>query len=80
MTQKVKILYSSPGLKAPVYVAGSLGDQPWEPVEMQYTQKENGELDFWQEFDVEEGEYQYKFRLGPGDWWVLDESRDIGSL
>lgn len=79
MTQKVKITFSSAGLQPPVYFAGSLGPQPWEPVEMKYTQTENGEHEFWQEFDAEEGEYQYKFRLGPGDWWVLDEDKSIGT-
>lgn len=45
---------------------------------MNCVQREDGEHDFWQEFDVEEGEYQYKFRLGPGDWWALDETKAIG--
>lgn len=27
---------------------------------------------------VQPGEYEYKFRLGPGDWWVLDETTDVG--
>lgn len=30
---------------------------------------------FSQSFLVEEGQYQYKFRLGAGDWWVCDESK-----
>lgn len=47
---------------------------------MYHTQKEDGEQHFWQEFDLEEGEYQYKFRLGPGDWWVLDETTPIGKF
>lgn len=44
---------------------------------MNHSQQADGEQEYWQEFDVEEGEYQYKFRLGPGDWWVLDETKDI---
>ncbi|KAL1305869.1 hypothetical protein AAFC00_004019 [Neodothiora populina] len=78
MTQKVKISYSSPGLQPPVFIAGSLGDEPWRPIEMDCKRDDySGELNFWKEFDLEEGEYQYKFRLGPGDWWVLDETHDI---
>lgn len=45
---------------------------------MNHAPKADGEQEYWQDFDVEEGEYQYKFRLGPGDWWVLDETKDIG--
>jgi len=78
MTQKVKVTYSNAGLQPPVYIAGSLGDNPWEPLEMHFTKSQDGEHEFWQEFDVEEGEYQYKFRLGSGDWWALDESKPIG--
>lgn len=37
----------------------------------------SGEFTFVRSFEVEEGEYQYKFRLGPGDWWVCDEAREI---
>lgn len=38
----------------------------------------SGDLVFEKSFDaVESGEYQYKFRLGPGDWWVCDESAPI---
>lgn len=78
MTQKVKITYNHAGLQPPVYIAGSLGELHWQPVEMDVSHKEDGELEFFKEFDAEEGEYQYKFRLGPGDWWVLDESKQIG--
>lgn len=28
-------------------------------------------------FDATPGEYQYKFRLGPGDWWACDEAKPI---
>ena len=42
---------------------------------MQTEKKDGGEYRFFKSFDVEEGEYQYKFRLGPGDWWACDESR-----
>lgn len=35
----------------------------------------SGEWEFSKTFSAVEGEYQYKFRLGPGDWWVCDESK-----
>lgn len=35
----------------------------------------SGEWEFSKTFSASEGEYQYKFRLGPGDWWVCDESK-----
>ncbi|KAL9085462.1 MAG: hypothetical protein Q9165_007612 [Trypethelium subeluteriae] len=72
--QTVSITYSKKGTQAPVYIATSLSSPPWEPVEMAY--ESNGEdLEFSKSFrDVEEGTHQYKFRLGPGNWWVLDEN------
>ena len=41
-------------------------------------ENDDGEYTFSTGFDVEKGEYQYKFRLGPGDWWVLDETKPTG--
>ena len=41
---------------------------------MQHTTDELGEYKFTKELEVEEGqEYQYKFRVGEGDWWLLNE-------
>jgi hypothetical protein len=78
MAQKHEIHYSHPGLQPPVFIAGSMCKPQWEPIEMEHTEKEDGELDFKHEFEADAGEYQYKFRLGPGDWWVLDESKPTG--
>jgi hypothetical protein len=37
------------------------------------------DLEFYKDFiDVAEGTYQYKFRLGTGGWWVLDEEAPTG--
>lgn len=77
MTQRIKITYNHAGLQPPVYIAGSLDESQWQPVEMSVSHKQDGELEFFKEFDAEEGEYQYKFRLGPGDWWVLDENEQV---
>jgi hypothetical protein len=74
MKQHVNVEYSSPGLQPPVYIFTSLSDPQWEAVEMQ-AEKKGAEYSFSKAFDAEEGEYQYKFRLGPGDWWTCDESR-----
>ncbi|KAI5207119.1 hypothetical protein E4T39_02125 [Aureobasidium subglaciale] len=75
MAQTHKILYSHPGLQPPVFIAGSMCEPQWEPIEMTYEEKADGELEFKHEFKAQPGQYQYKFRLGPGDWWVLDESK-----
>ena len=42
---------------------------------MECSKKDNGDFDFHKSFAADEGEYQYKFRLGPGDWWALDDSK-----
>ena len=77
MKQHVTIEYSSPGLQPPVYICTSLSDPQWEPIEMHREKKDGGGWIFSKVFNVEEGEYQYKFRLGPGDWWVCDESKPM---
>lgn len=77
----VVITFSVPGTQPPVYVASSLTNPAWDPLEMSVKEGRtpSGDLVFEKSFDaVESGEYQYKFRLGPGDWWVCDENAPIG--
>jgi hypothetical protein len=46
---------------------------------MQYTTNEAGEHEFYKEVQAEEGNvYQYKFRVGEGDWWMLNEDSPTG--
>ncbi|KAL2440879.1 hypothetical protein ABEF95_008004 [Exophiala dermatitidis] len=69
------ITFNKPGVQAPVYVAGNFTS--WAPIEMKHEPVEKDgvvENHFSYTVDLEPGEFQYKFRLGPGDWWVLDES------
>ena len=48
---------------------------------MQYIATADGQYQFSKDIELEAGkEYQYKFRLGPGDWWVLDEEAPVGKL
>jgi hypothetical protein len=75
MAHKVTVTYSSPGLQPPVYITTSLSEPEWELLEMDCRRTPNGEHEFAKTFHAAEGEYQYKFRLGPGDWWVCDESK-----
>lgn len=77
MKQRVSIDFASPGLQPPVYIFTSLSQPQWEGVEMFPVKQMDGEFTFVRNFDVDEGEYQYKFRLGPGDWWVCDEKREV---
>jgi len=77
MSQKVTITYSSPGLHPPVYVTTSLSEPPWEVLEMEISDLQGGEHGYAKTFLAEEGEYQYKFRFGPGDWWVCDEGKPM---
>jgi hypothetical protein len=77
MKQHILIDYASPDLKPPVYIFTSLAEPQWEPVEMEAEKQADGQFRFYKRFDVEEGDYQYKFRLGPGDWWVCDETKPI---
>ncbi|KAK4964044.1 hypothetical protein LTR66_012502 [Elasticomyces elasticus] len=77
MTQTVRITYSHPGTRPPVYIVTSLSKPQWDVLEMSSRSK-GEEYEFYYDFEgVEEGEYQYKFRLGPGDWWVLDQKQTM---
>ncbi|KIW15608.1 hypothetical protein PV08_05656 [Exophiala spinifera] len=66
------ITFNKADVQAPVYVAGAFSE--WSPVEMACEKLENGQNKFTHTVEVQPGKYQYKFRLGPGDWWALDES------
>jgi hypothetical protein len=75
----VIVKYSKPGIQPPIYLAGSFSNPAWQPQEMLYTTNEANEHDFYKEVQVEEGhEYQYKFRVGEGDWWLLNEDSATG--
>lgn len=90
-TQNIKITYVSPRARPPIFVAGSFTDPPWQPQELEYVleqpddigtdiQSETSQYRFFRTFQVEEGRWQYKFRLGFGDWWVCDEHTEKGEL
>lgn len=69
----VVITYYKPGTRPPIFVAGTFSDPPWQPQEMEHTAREDGEHDFKKEVYGEPGsKIQYKFRIGDGDWWVLN--------
>lgn len=75
----VTLKYSSPGAQPPVFLAGSFSEPAWDPIEMDYTTAEDGEHHFTKKVMVEEGgQFQYKFRIGTGDWWALDEDAPTG--
>ncbi|KAE9367435.1 hypothetical protein N431DRAFT_470868 [Stipitochalara longipes BDJ] len=72
------VRYSKPGSQPPIFLAGSFSDPAWHPQEMQYTTNEAGEHDFYKEVQVEEGgAYQYKFRIGEGDWELNEDSPTV---
>ncbi|KAL8811035.1 MAG: hypothetical protein Q9200_002124 [Gallowayella weberi] len=78
----VKISFAAPGTRPPVYVAGSFTLPEWIPHEM-FAEPAEPAVDqqtdyvFHRSFEIPEGEFQYKFRLGhDGDWWVCDHNVD----
>lgn len=44
---------------------------------MDSEKKADSEYRFFKWFTGEDGEYQYKFRLGPGEWWATDDSKPM---
>lgn len=84
-SQKITINYASPGAQPPIYVADSFTDPPWQPQELEFVANESKgaslgakEYDFFAHFDIKEGRWEYKFRLGTGDWWVCDDRIETG--
>ncbi|GKT53285.1 PT repeat family protein [Colletotrichum tofieldiae] len=68
------ITYKKPGTQPPIFVAGSFSDPEWQPQEMQFTTEDGGEHTFHKNIEVPPStQIQYKFRVGLGDWWVLNE-------
>jgi hypothetical protein len=75
----VTITYHKIGTQPPIFVAGTFSNPQWQPLEMDYTTDEGGEHMFKKDVSVEpESEIQYKFRVGPGEWWVLNEEAPTG--
>lgn len=73
------ITYRKPGTKPPVFLAGSFSEPQWVPREMEYTQDPDGEYKYTSEIHAMPGhDYQFKFRVGEGDSWVLDENSPVG--
>lgn len=72
------VTYKKEGTRPPVFLAGDFSG--WECMEMDYEAEEGQEeYRFYKRIEAEEGkECQYKFRIGEGDWWVLDETSPIG--
>jgi hypothetical protein len=75
------ITFEKDNVQPPVFVAGSFTG--WAPIEMSFKTSElNGSSKnvFSYMTNLSPGDYQYKFRLGTGDWWVLDESLPTGMM
>lgn len=75
-----KIVLSKKDLTPPVYLAGTFTS--WQPsIEMDVEESrdnDNIRYSFYKTVDIRPGEHQYKFRLGPGDWWIYDEDIEHG--
>ncbi|KAI1384597.1 uncharacterized protein F4822DRAFT_367715 [Hypoxylon trugodes] len=77
--QKVPITftYQKKGTTPPIFVAGSFSDPPWHPQEMDVSIDQRGCHRFTKQVLVDDGsEIQYKFRIGLGNWWALDDNAD----
>ncbi|OHE92002.1 hypothetical protein CORC01_12693 [Colletotrichum orchidophilum] len=74
----VTITYRQPGTQPPIFVAGSFSNPKWEPQEMDFTTGDGGEHTFYKNIEVRpSSQIQYKFRVGQGDWWVLNEDAAV---
>ena len=69
------ITYRHAGTQPPIFIAGEFSDPPWDPQEMEHIKEEDGEYTFKKQiFAPANTKVQYKFRVGLGDWWVLNEN------
>ncbi|KAI0180950.1 hypothetical protein GGR52DRAFT_522301 [Hypoxylon sp. FL1284] len=75
----ITFTYQKAGTYPPIYVAGTFSDPPWQPQEMDVSIDQDGGHLFTKTVMVEDGsEIQYKFRIGSGNWWALDDNADTG--
>lgn len=69
----VTITYRKPGVRPPVFLAGSFSDPAWVPREMRWQPDVDGDGLFVAEVEVDsDRDYQYKFKIGHGNDWDLD--------
>ncbi|CAM1505542.1 Fc.00g111790.m01.CDS01 [Cosmosporella sp. VM-42] len=74
------ITYRKPGTAPPIFVAGSFSNPEWQPKEMDHSIDSDGEQTFRAQVMVEPGkDYQFKIRIGDGDWWVLAENYAVAT-
>mgnify|MGYP001075170193 CR=1 FL=1 len=73
---------------SPVYVAGTFSDPSWEPFELTAKPLDSGkafadgksEYLFSREFELPEGQYEYRFREGKDGDWFVDDGAEHGKL
>ena len=67
--------------RPPLFVAGTFTEPPWTPQEMECSTGRDGEVTFSKTCVIKPGaDVQYKFRIGTGDWWVLNERSPTGTF
>jgi hypothetical protein len=83
----VKISIRRPTASPAVFVAGSFTEPAWEAVELVSEAAGDTEGDrefvFARSFKVEDGDHQYRFRLGDGvggEEWIVDEGVESGEF
>ena len=74
---RVEVTYEHPGTTPPIFIASSFTDAAWHPIELEY-EKINNQFMFFRSFNVDPGTHRYKFRVGHGDWWICDDSKQTG--
>lgn len=75
----VTITRKANGVQPPLFVAGTFSNPQWVPQPMDYVTDDDGEPAFSRTFEVEpDSKIQYKFRVGEGDWWVLNDDAPTG--
>lgn len=71
----VTLTFPKDDVTPPVYIAGSFSN--WQPIEMHHEQvgpTETARHRHTKRLDLLPGSHQYKYRLGSGNWWMVDES------
>ena len=80
MAISATITFSQAGVEPPVYVVTSLSGWTTLEMDIESERTSSGDLVFSKKFtDVDEGNYQYKIRIGEHHW-VLDESKESGKF
>ena len=88
--KSVRITLIDSGLAPPIYILASFTSPPWEPHKMKFVGVRGQAYDdpsvaqvvytFWKRFDIDPGEWKYRFRVGVTEWLLCSHLAETGKI